>query len=123
MWENARKIPCTERPRGLSYFPEGWTYFRDWRWLRWFLLSLAPFVLSLTVGVWRKQIIPLALIAAMGTVVATIIFLVLVTGATSSNWGTYFRDQEPFYYWRDVAITIVCYVALATAGCVAVFSF
>jgi hypothetical protein len=56
------------------------------------------------------------LLLAIGVVVSVILFVVLCSGVSSSNWGTYSRRSEPVRYWLDVGILCLAYVGLCLAG-------
>lgn len=117
MHDNLRSLPCERRPKSIPVFPPGWAYFRSWRTCRWFLLLLTPVVASVVAAVVRDRPWPGAgVLGMLGLAVASALFVTLLSGMSSSNWGTYCRTREPVRYWLDVAILGAAYLGLALAG-------
>ena len=116
MWSSLENIQPSKRPPNQSVFPDARVYFQRWVWFRWFLLLLLPVAQSACVAVWRGQIYPACFIAISGATIATFLFIDLASGATSSNWGTYFRSSEPLRYWLSVMVFAVAYVGISVAG-------
>src|SRR6185436_14062302 len=104
MHEHLKDLPVAERPKMVSLFPWGASYFRAWRSLRWFLGLLLP-VAGSAVSLWYHQHgIGVSLIVALDS------------GMASSNWGTHFRQSEPRQYWLQVTVVGVVYLGLSCVG-------
>jgi len=113
-WE---EMPPAERPRMLSLFPDGTLYFRRWQSLRWFLLLLAPILASAAAVLYRGEGLPPALVVLVGgSAVAIVLFDVVASGRSSSNWGAYYRRTEPGRFWLSVGVFALGYLLLCTAG-------
>src|SRR5262245_1091933 len=113
-WEDT---PVGERPRMVSPCPEGFVYFRKWRSLRWFLLLVPPVLASGSAVVLRGQgWVPAVFVIVGGHFIGAALFVVLASGMSSSNWGTYFRSREPLRYWLDVAILATAYFMMCVCG-------
>jgi hypothetical protein len=84
---------------------------------RWFLLLLIPALASGAATVFRGVgWFPAFVISVLGVSVAAALFVVLCSGITSSIWGTYFRRREPIEYWISVAVLVLSYLAICSAG-------
>jgi hypothetical protein len=77
---------------------------------------MVPLVQSVVGAVLRDQIGSAFGVGIMGLAVTSLLFVQLASGASSSNWGTYFRSREPIRYWLDVAILSIAYVGICFAG-------
>jgi hypothetical protein len=116
IWKSLEEMPPSQRQRKLPFFPSGWIYFRQWHFARWFLVLSLPVALSVLAAFWRHGFFAALCIAFFGFVLAALLFIVLASGMTSSNWGTYFRSREPVRYWVDVCILIAACIGACAAG-------
>jgi hypothetical protein len=116
-FEEIESVPCAARPRSIPVFPGGLRFFRDWKTAKWVLLMLLP-VLSSAGAAWvrgraaREAVILLA----VGVAASVVVFVMLCSGVSSSNWGTYSRRREPVRYWVDVGLFGLAYIGLCLAG-------
>ena len=117
MHEHLKDMPVAERPKMVSLFPWGASYFRAWRSLRWFLALLLP-VAGSAVSLWyhRHGIGVSLFVGLVGAYVAACLFVALCFGMASSNWGTHFRQSEPRQYWSQVTVEGVVYLGLSCVG-------
>lgn len=117
MDEDLRSVPAERRPRFIPVFPRGWGYLRVWRTARWFLALLVPVALSAAAAVVRgRPWWEAGILAVLGLAVASVLFVTALSGMSSSNTGTYFRDREPVRFWGDVAVVGTAYLGIAVAG-------
>jgi hypothetical protein len=81
------------------------------------MLMLLPVVGSATAFYFRKQSSFQAVgLFVLGGAFAAAAFLDVCGGVTSSNWGTYYREQEPVRYWISVGVSAAMYLVLSVAG-------
>ena len=52
----------------------------------------------------------------LDTSVATLLFVFLCSGMSSSNTGTYLRSREPVRFWAEIGLLGAAYIALSCAG-------
>jgi hypothetical protein len=109
-------LPPASRPKMIPLFPEGFIYFRRWKSLRWWLLTMAPIVASAASAFYRRSLMGGSMVLVIGFAFGTAGFLTLCMGRSSSNWGTYFRSREPARYSADILIVFAGYLAMAVAG-------
>jgi len=53
---------------------------------------------------------------------ASVIFIVLRSGKASSTGGTFFRGQDGWYYWREVALLVAIYLLFCVGPFLAIWS-
>ncbi|MEO5915016.1 MAG: hypothetical protein ABIS50_12350 [Luteolibacter sp.] len=117
MHEELKDIPVAQRPKMVSLFPWGTSYFREWHSLRWFLALLVPVTASAVSFWFRKHGIGTSIsIGLVGAYFAACLFVALCSGMASSNWGTYFRQSEPTQYWIQVAVIGMVYLVFSGVG-------
>jgi membrane-associated PAP2 superfamily phosphatase len=61
-----------------------------------------------------------AALVVMLTLVAAIAFVMLKTGVSSSNHGTFYRESDGWRYWRDVLVLLAVYALFCVAPHIAV---
>ncbi len=117
MHEQLDHVPSDQRPRMIGALPRGASYFRRWRSLRWFLLLLVPPSAS-AYAFWThgQTVWEAAGFLLLGVAPASLLFVFLCSGMSSSNTGTYFRHREPVRFWAEVAILIAVYIAISCCG-------
>src|SRR5262245_19115485 len=116
MNENLESRAPRDRPRMMPAWPRGAPYLREWRTGRWFVVLLVP--IGARVGAIITRGLPWSapiVFAAIGAVVAFLLFATIASGVDSSNTGTYFRKRESVRFWMGVAILAACYTVVATA--------
>lgn len=81
------------------------------------MLMLLPVLGSSTAFYFRKQSSFQAVgLFVLGGFFAAAAFRDICGRMTSSNWGTYYREQEPVRYWLSVAVSVAAYLMLSVAG-------
>ena len=100
-YDYLRKIPVNERPKMIASWEKG--FFANKKHLTWLLIFTLPGLFS---AAWNGFILSRWAWASFGFVGTEFMiitgFAALCSGMSSSNWGTYFRDLEPFNFWLDM---------------------
>ncbi len=112
-WKN---MPCASRPR-IPVFPRGLAFFRLWKTVRWFLLLVFPMVASAASMYLRRRSLGATVgLLVIDTCFASVLFVDLCSGTSSSNWGNYCRRREPVRYWLVTGWLGLFYLACLIAG-------
>ena len=108
-YDHLRQIQPKDRPKSLSIW--GKEYFSRWKYLKWFILASIPgitnaLVMGFSLNRWQWALFGFAICQYL-TIVG---FISLCSGTCTSNWGTYFKDKEPWPFWIHMLIISGAYV-------------
>ncbi|CAB1078421.1 hypothetical protein D1AOALGA4SA_6162, partial [Olavius algarvensis Delta 1 endosymbiont] len=103
-----KNLPVKKRPKMVAIW--GREYFSDSRNLLWLLFASIPGLVSaiynaLFLHRWGWAIFGLT----VSEFIVVICFTALCSGMISSNWGTFFRDSEPYRCWIGITFIFVAY--------------
>lgn len=107
-YDYLRNIPVKKRPKMVAIW--GKEYFSDSKNWVWILFASIPGLVS---AIYNAIFLYRWWWAIFGLIVSefliAICFTAFCSGMTSSNWGTYFRDSEPYRYWFSITFIFVAY--------------
>lgn len=112
-YDYLREVPVKDRPKKIATWEK--EFFANRKYLPWLVLASLP---GLASAGWNAFVLSRWAWASFGLasteLLAVIGFTTVCSGMSSSNWGTYFKDLEPFNYWLDMMLIVGGYIFVMT---------